>query len=80
MLRLDVWAVGQIGDGAGDFQDAVAGAGNGVHAGHRKFQDLLRGVVDGAMGLEFAADTEPTILVISLSYYFLLFDILSSFE
>jgi hypothetical protein len=44
----------EVGDGAGDFQDAIVGAGAEVVFGHGVLQHGERRFVERAVGLEFA--------------------------
>ena len=48
MVALDVFGAGEVGDGAGDFEDAVVGAGGEVHLLHGLFE------VDLGFGIERA--------------------------
>lgn len=41
MQRLDIFAVVEVGDGAGDAEDFVVGAGGKAEFGHRGFQEVL---------------------------------------
>jgi hypothetical protein len=45
---------GEVGEGAGDFEDAVVGAGREVHLVHGVFQEFARGFVEGGMGFHDA--------------------------
>ncbi len=47
----DVWVGGEVGEGAGDLEDAVVGAGREVHLVHGVFEEVAAVVVEG--GVEF---------------------------
>lgn len=49
----DVVAAGQIGDGPGDFQNAVPGAGRQIKLRRRLLQQLAAGFVRLAAGIDF---------------------------
>ena len=51
----EVFGAGEVGDGAGDFEDAIVGAGAEVEIGHRELQKFERRVVENAVGFEFPA-------------------------
>src|ERR1700678_4437046 len=53
MVAADVGGAGEIGNGAGDFEDAVVGAGAQIQIGHGEFQQLDGGLVQRAMSLDF---------------------------
>jgi hypothetical protein len=44
----------EVGDRAGDFEDAIVGAGAEVVFGHRVLEEGQRGVVERAVGLQLA--------------------------
>ncbi len=48
----DVFGFGEVGDGAGDFEDAVVGPGAEVELGHGHFHHAFGGFIEGAMALE----------------------------
>jgi hypothetical protein len=57
----DVGGLGEVGDGAGDFEDAVMGAGGEAHAADGQLQGAFAGVVEGAdfadlAGRDFGVD------------------------
>lgn len=54
VVGVDVLDAGEVGNGAGDFQDAVVGAGAQVVLGHGVLEQGGGGIVHGAVGLEFA--------------------------
>ncbi len=49
MPQVDLCAAVEVGDGAGDLQDAVVGAGGEAQTVHGVLQDLLPGWRDGAI-------------------------------
>ena len=55
VVAREVLGAGQVGNGAGDFQDAVVGAGAQVQVGHGELEQFERGLVQGAILLELAA-------------------------
>ncbi len=48
----DVFGGGEVGDGAGDFEDAVVGSGAEVQLGHGHLHHAFGGFIEGAMALE----------------------------
>lgn len=52
VVGLDGFGTVEIGDGAGDFQDAVIGAGAEIQLGHRHFDEILSGLVELAVDFE----------------------------
>ena len=54
VFSLDRFGAGEVGHGAGDFEDAVVGAGAEVQLFHRGAKEVAGGVVEGAVFLEVA--------------------------
>ena len=50
----DVFFAGEVGEGAGDFEDAVVGAGGEVEGFHRLFEKVGGVFVELAMGAHLA--------------------------
>ena len=48
----DVFGIGEVGDGAGDLEDAIVSAGAEVQLGHGHLHHAFGGFVEGAMALE----------------------------
>ena len=54
MVGGDAFAGGEVGDGAGDFEDAVVGAGAEVEVLHGVAEHFEGGIVDGAEFFDLA--------------------------
>ena len=54
MVAGDVFGTGEVGDGAGNFEDAIVGAGAEVEISHGKFEEFDGGITEGAIGLQLA--------------------------
>ena len=69
MLTLDALAAGEVGDGAGDLDDALVGTGGEVEVGHGALKHLVAGsiqlsvlVQEGGIHLGVAVDALDTLV------------------
>jgi hypothetical protein len=54
VLGGDVGGMIEVGDGAGDFEDAVVGAGGEAHAADGHFEGAFAGIIEGADAADIA--------------------------
>ena len=64
---VDILCPGEVGDGAGEFEDAVVGAGAEVHLADGGLHQVLAVLIDLAVALDLAGPMPPLTTIWALS-------------